>query len=102
MLLRRPTRLFIRSSPHTNTLSPLRLFPSVNTHMSTAVVHQAAQSGFGKGTNELYDRYLCSELAQSSHLDSTLPPRARPSYPDPALAYLKALVNNKDAVDIVE
>lgn len=45
-------------------------------------VHTIAQSGFGIGTNELYDR-------------------ARPSYPAPSLAFIRS-VTTKSPLDIVE
>ncbi|KII94948.1 hypothetical protein PLICRDRAFT_47946 [Plicaturopsis crispa FD-325 SS-3] len=47
------------------------------------VVHNVAQTGFGTGTNELYDR-------------------ARPSYPPSALAYLREVVNGKPPLNIAE
>ncbi|CAG8738348.1 11030_t:CDS:2, partial [Acaulospora colombiana] len=49
--------------------------------MST--VHETAKLGFGSGTNELYDR-------------------ARPTYPPPALNFIRSKLEGKGPFDIIE
>lgn len=46
-------------------------------------IHQVAQTGFGKGTNELYDR-------------------ARPSYPGPALSHIRSSLPKPPPFNILE
>jgi len=55
----------------------------MDTAPSRPQVHSMAKSGFGAGTNELYDR-------------------ARPSYQSAVLSHLKQAVRSKASVDIVE
>jgi hypothetical protein len=66
-------------------------------------VHEIARTGFGNGTNDLYDRSARVLLGLFTYLNLlTFLLRARPSYPSDALKYIRQEVVVPDSLDIVE
>lgn len=67
-------------------------------------VHTIAQTGFGTGTNELYNRlvdHLCGLHALICSI-ARRAPRIRPSYPSESLSYIRQLPKSTAPLNIVE
>jgi hypothetical protein len=68
-------------------------------------VHTIAQTGFGTGTNELYNRLvddLCGMYALICSVARCHAPRIRPSYPSESLSYIRQLPKSTAPLNIVE
>ncbi|KAF8636552.1 hypothetical protein AX17_003364 [Amanita inopinata Kibby_2008] len=66
-------------------------------------IHQIAQTGFGTGTNELYDRPVIHHPSPHTYPSSTSDfTRARPSYLSDAIVYIRNAIRSNPPFNIAE